>query len=257
MRRANLRQADRAFVAEGVKVVGAALDAKAPVEGLYLAAGWRDSPAVSELVARAASAGIRADELGPGVMERVADTVTPQLVCAVVAITARTLNDLPARGLVLVCVDVRDPGNLGAIVRSAAAAGVDAVVCCSGSVDPYNPKAVRASAGALFQVPVVADVAPEQAIERLAALGYRCVATVAHGGVDYAAADWSGPVAVVLGNEASGLTDKLVARADGAVTIPMAPETESLNVAMTAAVLAFEAARQRREAGPSAPAAPR
>ncbi len=241
-----MRQADQAFVAEGAKVVAAALDAGAQVEGLYLAAGWRDSPTVSALVQRATVAGIRADELAPGVMERIADTVTPQPVCAVVAMAGHDLGGIAGTGLVIVCVDVRDPGNLGAVVRTAAAAEADAVVCCAGSVDPYNPKAVRASAGAIFQIPVVPDADLDDALGRLAAGGYRCIATLARGGLDYASADLTRPTALVLGNEAAGLSDEVVARLDGSLTIPTAPATESLNVAMTAAVLAFEAARQRR-----------
>ena len=193
---------------------------------------------------------MRCYELGPGVMERVADTVTPQSVSAVVAMVATPLAGLSGSGTVLVCVDVRDPGNLGAAIRSAAAAGTDGVVCCAGGVDPFNPKAVRASAGALFQVPLVVDVAPIDALAALSLAGYRTLATVARGGTDYAATDLAGPVALVLGNEAAGMPDDVAQRCDGAVTIPMAAGTESLNVAVSAAVLAFEAARQRRAGRP-------
>jgi TrmH family RNA methyltransferase len=179
-------------------------------------------------------------------MERVADTVTPQALCAVVGAIDRDLGALLDRGLVLVCVDVRDPGNLGAVLRSAAAAGADGVICCSGTVDLYNPKAVRSSAGALFQVPIAIDAPIADALSQLATAGYRCWATVVRGGVDYTEADLAGATALVLGNEAAGLPDQVVARLGGSLTIPMASATESLNVAMTAAVLSFEAARQRR-----------
>lgn len=255
LRRSSVREAERAFVAEGANIVEAALDAGAPIESLFLAAGWRSSPATVEIVKRAKASGLRAFELGAGVMERVADTVSPQSVCAVVSAVDLGLEDVVPGGgpgevpkVVLACVDVRDPGNLGAVLRIAGATGVSSVICCTGTVDPFNPKVVRASAGALFRVPIVTDVDPVRALERLAELGYRRWATVPRGGTDYGLADLDGPTALVLGNEGAGLPDEVLERLDGSLTIPMADGTESLNVAMTAAVLCFETARRRRPA---------
>jgi len=253
LRRSSVRGTERAFAAEGVKVVQAALEAGAPVECLFVAANWHSSASTAAVVERASQAGVRTFELGPGVMERVADTVSPQSVCAVVGAIDIGLDELLASsgpssdaGVILVCVDVRDPGNLGAVLRIASAAGVSGVICCAGTVDPYNPKVVRASAGALFRLPLVADVTAADALERLAGAGYRCWATGPHGGADYASADLDGPTAFVLGNEGAGLPSDVMDRLDGSVTIPMAEGTESLNVAMTAAVLCFEVARRRR-----------
>jgi TrmH family RNA methyltransferase len=235
--------------------VEAALDAGALIESVFLASGWRSSPATVDIVERASSSGLRVFELGPGVMEKVADTVSPQAVCAVVGALDMGLEDLVAAEqpgesprVVLACVDVRDPGNLGAVLRIAGATGVSSVICCTGTVDPYNPKVVRASAGALFRVPIVTDVEPGPTLERLAELGYRRWATVPRGGTDYGLADLNGPTALVLGNEGAGLPAEVLERLDGSLTIPMADGTESLNVAMTAAVLCFEAARRRRPA---------
>ena len=104
-------------------------------------------------------------------MERVADTVSPQPVCAVVQAVELALDELLSQsgpGLVLVCVDVRDPGNLGAVLRIAGATGVAGVICCEGTVDPLNPKVVRASAGAVFRVPLVTSVKPAEALAALA-----------------------------------------------------------------------------------------
>ena len=229
------------------------MDVGAPVEALFVAHDWRSSPPAAAVVERARRSGLRVFELGRGVMERVADTVSPQSVCAVVGTVDLGLDELLSRcrsgeeqAVLLVCVDVRDPGNLGAVLRIAGATAVAGVICCSGTVDPYNPKVVRASAGALFQMPLVTGVGPGETLERLPALGYRCWATVPSGGTDYALADLDGPTALVLGNEGAGLPPEVMARLDGALTIPMAPGAESLNVAMTAAVLCFEVARRRR-----------
>jgi TrmH family RNA methyltransferase len=251
-----VRDAEHAFVAEGVKLVEAALDAGAPVEALFLAEGWVSSAPATAVVERAGARGVAIFELGPGIMERVADTVSPQSVCAVVEAVDHGLDELlsgsrPARDrdLILVCVDVRDPGNLGAVLRIAGATAVSSVVCCAGTVDPFNPKVVRASAGAVFRMPLVVGAAPAEVLEVLGKSGYRRWATVAHGGTDYSVAELDGPTALVLGNEGAGLPPEVVSRLDGSLTIPMEPGTESLNVAMAVAVLCFDLVRRRRSTG--------
>lgn len=205
------------------------------------------------MLARARNAGVRLHALAPGVLERVADTVTPQAVMAVAGCVDVALGDLDRLDLVVVCVDVRDPGNLGTIIRSADAAGASAVVACAGSGDVYNPKVVRASAGSLFHVPIVLDPEPAEVLGELARRGVRRLAALAEGGADYGAADLDGPIAFVLGNEANGLPGRLADTLDGALTIPIEGGAESLNVAMAATVLCFEVARRRRPAVPVPP----
>lgn len=208
------------------------------------------------MLERARVAGARVFALREGVLERVSDTVTPQPVCAVAAMADVPLEALladpaGAPGPLLVCVAVRDPGNLGAILRSADAAGCAGVVVCGESADPYNPKVVRASAGAVFRVPLAVAGDPAATLAALGERGIRRLGTVARGGEDYLAAPLAPPVALVLGNEAAGLDPGLAEALDGAVTIPMAGRGESLNVAMAATVLCFEAARRRRPTGAS------
>jgi TrmH family RNA methyltransferase len=237
------------FVIEGPNLLEEALKADAAIEAVYLDAGWESAARLPGLVAQCYEVGARVFELEPGVMGRVAGTVTPQAVIGVVSTPVFTLADLGATKpqLVVVCVDVRDPGNAGTIVRSAWAAGADAVVCCEGTVDVWNPKAVRASAGAVLHVPVVAAGPPPDVLDQLGGWGVKRLATASEGGLDYAATDLTRPTALVLGNEAAGLvlTD-LGDHLDGVITIPMPGGAESLNVGMVAAVLCFEAARQRR-----------
>ena len=229
-------------MAEGVKVVSEALVAGVRVEAVFAAPG-----APAELLDRAAAAGARVHELAPGVLERVAGTVTPQPVIATVPYLDVELDALRSADLVVVCVDVRDPGNAGTVLRSAEAAGAGGVIFCSGCVDVYNPKAVRASAGSLFHVPVVSGGDAVDVLGRVGGWGLRRLGAVAGRGSDYTAADLVGPTALVLGNEASGLPPSVAAGGlDGEITIPMSGRAESLNVGMAAAVLCFEAARQRR-----------
>ncbi len=188
-------------------------------------------------------------ELDSGVLARVTDTITPQPVVAVVETPKFDLSDVRALTpqLTVVCVDVRDPGNAGTVVRSAWAAGADAVLFCEGAVDPWNPKAVRSSAGAVLHVPVVTAGPPADILHEIAGWGVRRLAAVRDGGEDYARVDLTVPSALVLGNEAAGLPIELLRQnIDGWVSIPMPGGAESLNVGMAAAVLCFEASRQRR-----------
>jgi TrmH family RNA methyltransferase len=236
------RAAERAFVVEGAKLVAAALDSGAAVQAVYCRPGAVDA----QVVGQAERAGARVEVLAPGVMERVADVATPQAVLAVVGFVDVGLDSLAPASLVVVCAGVRDPGNLGTILRSAAAAGADGVVCCEGTVDVYNPKVVRSSAGALFQVPVAVAGDAGQVLDRLGEWGLSRLAGVVRGGRDHTSVDLSRPCAFVLGNEAGGLPGRLLDMADDQVTVQMPGGAESLNVAMAATLLCFEAARQRR-----------
>lgn len=222
---------------EGAKALAEATAAGAAIEAVYV-----------DVDAPPPDVEVPLFELAPGVVERVADTVSPQPVLATVAYLDVELDALAEASFLVVCVDVRDPGNLGTVLRSAEAAGAHGVVCCGGSVDLYNPKTVRASAGTLFHVPVVAGGDPVEVLEHIGGWGVRRLGTAARRGADYASFDLTQPVAFVLGNEANGLPPEVDALLDGHVTIPMAGRAESLNVGMAASVLCFEAARQRRAA---------
>ncbi len=235
------RQAERAFVVEGAKLVGEALRAGAAMEGVYVAPEGRSDPVVEE----AARAGVRTFLLAPDVIQRVTDTVSPQPVLAVAAQADVPLAALEGAEPLVVCVDVRDPGNLGTVLRTAEAAGAAGVICCDGTVDVYNPKCVRASAGAVFHVRLVAGGDPVEVLERVRTWGVRRFGTEAGRGTPYHQVDFETPTALVVGNEAHGLPDSLAGGIDEWVTIPMAGRAESLNVGMATAVLCFEAARQR------------
>jgi TrmH family RNA methyltransferase len=176
-------------------------------------------------------------ELADGVLDRVASTDRPQPNLAVVRMPSaeRSLDDV---AFAVVAERIADPGNLGTILRSSEAAGVEAVVLTPGSVDPFNPKVVRASAGSLFHVPVVAA-----GVGTVRAAGLRLIGTSSHLGRRHTDADWTGRIAIVLGNEAHGLPDD--ALVDEWVRIEHRGRSESLNVAMAGTLLVFEAARHR------------
>jgi RNA methyltransferase, TrmH family len=223
--RRSSRTEEGAFVVEGAVLIGEAVAAGWEIEGEFVAPGARPvSPAPLF-------------ELAGGVLERVASTEHPQPNLAVVRIPAE--RALSSRGFVVVVDQLNDPGNLGTILRSSEAAGVDAVVLTPGSVDPFNPKVVRASAGALFHVPVITAT-----VDDLRSAGFRIVGTSSHQGDRHTEADWLGDVALVMGNEAHGLPDD--AAVDAWVRIEHRGRAESLNVAMATTLLVFAAAQARR-----------
>jgi TrmH family RNA methyltransferase len=283
-RRRSARLEQGRFLVEGPTLVAAAIAAGASVQIVLKDGAVALDGDQQHLVERAVAAGARALELPAGVLAKVAHTVTPQPLAAVVTRRTTSLDELvgdllgdrhgdpsgrpgidpgsdvstggpassplpapppPPPWPVLVLVDVADPGNAGTLLRSAEAAGATAVVFCAGSVDPFNPKTVRSSAGSLFHVPVVDGVEARAVLAALGAAGVHRVGTVARGGVALAEARLEPPVALVLGSEAHGLPDGLDALLDERVTIPMAGRAESLNVAMAGTLVAFEAARRR------------
>jgi len=180
----------------------------------------------------------------PGeVLERAAHTESPQGVLVVFRPRVFSLEAALGQGGPVLLLDrIADPGNLGLILRTAEAAGCDGVIVGPGTVDPLNPKCVRASAGSIFRLPLAhADL--ETAGAALAADGGRLFATSPHGGVVYTAADLSGRIGLLLGQEGGGLAQGLLDRFEG-LRIPTG-RVESLNVAMAAGVLLYEARRQR------------
>ncbi len=236
---------------EGPTLVAEVLSSPLEVHTVFLGEELDPIQAV-ELVDAAGAGGVEVQWLAEGVTARVADTVTPQPALAVAARPRRRLDDLAAAcvagdGLLLVLVDLADPGNAGTLVRTAEAAGAAGVVCLGDTVDPFGPKAVRAAAGAAFRLPIAEPDAPLEALAALGRAGVRRLATVAAGGAAHDTLDLTAPVAFVLGSESHGLPRTVVDAADGLVTIPMPGPTESLNVAAAGAVLCFEAARQRRQ----------
>ena len=236
-RRSSRHDAGR-FVVEGPVLVAVAVDA-----------GWT---CLAQFVPAGSDAAVEGAgpvfELADGVLERVGSTDTPQAPLAVVAMPDADPGLLAAAEFVVVLDRVTDPGNLGTILRSAEAAGADLVVATPGSVDPYNPKVVRSSAGAVFHVPVTtAEIAD------VAAAGIRLFGTTSHRHPgrtvrSHTDADLTGRIGIVMGNEAAGLPDGWNDEAGPIrswVTISHQGRSESLNVAMATTVLVFEAARQR------------
>ena len=236
---------------EGPVPIGELLATDAVIDELYVDvdrwnATGEDDP-LRVLVADAQRRGVGVWAIPGRVFASVSDTETPQGVIALVVRTPSSVASMAGLdGPILVMVDLADPGNAGAAVRAAAAAGCVGVVFAGQGTDPFGPKAVRAAAGAIARLPVAEEPDVLAALDELHRAGRPLVATIAHGGVAPESADLAGSIAVVVGSEAHGLPGHVRERCDHAVTIPMGSSVESINAAMAGAVVLFEAARQRR-----------
>jgi RNA methyltransferase, TrmH family len=244
------RQRERAFLAEGPQAVAEAFHCGAQVTDLFVTVPARTRH--GDLVAAIATAGIPVHVVSGEVMDELAQTVTPQgllAVCGFVDVPlAEVARAKPA--LVALLANVRDPGNAGTVLRTADAAGAHAVVFADASVDPYNGKCVRASAGSLFHLPVVAGTRLEEAVVSLREAGLRIIAADGRAGRSLddpeVQARLAGPTAWMFGNEAWGLPPELVALADEPVAVPIYGRAESLNLAAAAAVCLYASARAQK-----------
>ncbi len=190
-------------------------------------------------------------------MRHLSDTVTPQGIIAVCRQRSVHLSDLDELSLVVICAQVRDPGNAGTVIRCADAFGADAVIMTHGSVELHNPKTVRSSVGSIFHLPIVTGVTLADAVAFCRDRGLQVLATDSEGvELDLLAADGalSGPTAWIMGNEAWGLPFEDARRADRMVSIPMWGSAESLNLSTAAAICLYQSASsQRRSDGASSP----
>ncbi|HWC69554.1 MAG TPA: TrmH family RNA methyltransferase [Actinomycetota bacterium] len=236
LRKRAFRDEARRFLVEGAQAVREALDA-GRLDVLFT------SDALDPLALRSAQAGVQTHHVSDQVVRRLTSTVTPQALVGVAPYVDAPLQEALSQddaGCVALLHEVRDPGNAGTVMRSADAAGASAVVFSATSVDVYNPKTVRASAGSVFHLPVVRGVSTVEAMQAARARGLRVLAMAADGATDLYRTDLSGPVMFVFGNEARGLPPEVVTNADDTVRVPQSGRAESLNLGAAATVCMFE-----------------
>jgi TrmH family RNA methyltransferase len=245
--------ADAFLLLDGPHLVAEALDAAirvreaAVADGTESAEGGARHAELRSLIARLGGAGVDVVGVAPTVMKAISPVRSPS---AIVALADRpSANGADVYGgtapLVIVAVGVQDPGNVGAIVRVAEAGGATGVVGADGSADPYGWKALRGSMGSAFRVPIGIQEDVGQTMADARRRGCRIVAAVPRGGRPLGEVDWTKSAAVLVGGEGTGLSTALVNSADDRVTIPMEPPVESLNAAVAAALIVYEARRQR------------
>jgi len=242
LRNRKFRAASGEFVVEGAQACREAVRCGAAQRVLATEAAAQQYP---EIVAGGF------ERLLPGQVGELTTTVTPQGIFAICHLAPVSLAELVADAprLVVICAQVRDPGNLGTVIRCADAFGADAVIVTTGSVDPTGPKAVRASVGSLFHLPVVSGVDLGEAVAAVKRAGLAVLAADARGeGLNDLAAggDLARPIAWLIGNEAWGLPEPDVALADRRVAIPMWGRAESLNLSTAAAICLYATASAQR-----------
>jgi len=239
--RRRTRQREGRFVVESTRLAGEAANAGIRPSLVLHTEAWAASNASRQLSPWLAQAEEGAWLVSDGVLAACADTQTPQGVLAVLPFAHLE----PRPGLILILDRLRDPGNLGTVLRSAEAAGVGQVLLAPGTVDRYNPKVVRGAMGAHFCLPV--DALDWSEIDSRVTDRAVWLADAA-GQITYDQVDWTTPSALIVGGEASGAGEEAAVMAMGRVSIPMIGGAESLNAAMAATVILFEAARQQRSA---------
>ena len=241
MKNPRFRRQEKRFVAEGWKMIAEALS-RNMVETLYVSAEQeerlRDIPGLEST---------RVELVSSALFRELSDTVTPQGALAVTRMPEYDRDALcEAPDAAFLCLEnVQDPGNLGTMIRTAEGAGMSAVVMSRGCADLFNPKVVRSTMGALLRVPyyICEDMAEEAALLKRA--GFTLYAAHLRGSCDYTEECYEGKLGILIGNEASGLTDAVAAAAERKVKIPMEGEVESLNAAVSAALLMYEVRRKR------------
>lgn len=242
LHRRKFRQQERAFIVEGVRAVADVLASGMVPRAVYLREGT-DPGMVGDI-----PPGVPVRTVVPSVFDALTDTVHPQGMLAIVPMLEEAgLPDVATSPLVMVLDGVRDPGNMGTLLRSAAGAGVDHVVIAPECVDPYHPRSVRAGMGAHYRIGFSHRSWDEL---RPYLTNFDIVALAdARGNAEYDTVGWTAPAVIIVGGEAFGPTSEAHASANVRVSIPLANGVESLNAGVAGSLLAFEAARQRRLSG--------
>ncbi|MGD8351745.1 MAG: RNA methyltransferase [Nitrospirota bacterium] len=232
------------FMVEGPHLVESALEAGAEIGQAFVAERFK---APRGLPGRLARSGAEVFEITERVLHKLSGTEAPQGILAVVSLEPAGLGSIrESAGPVVVLDGVGDPGNAGTIIRTADAAGASAVIVLEGTCDPFGQKALRASSGSIFNIPVV-HAGRKTVAEELRGKGMRIVATTLDAGLSVFEAELGGKVALVFGSETKGVSPELRRAADISVRIPLRGRAESLNVASAAAVVLYEAVRQSRK----------
>lgn len=241
-----VRDRTRRFLVEGVIGIREALRSGAQLEALFVEAAAEDR--LEGVLGPIEGPAPRVFEVSGEVMRSLSAATTPPGAVAIAGFVDVEAGDVLKGGLDLAVVlaDVRDPGNAGTMLRTAWSAGAQAVFLGRGTVDVYNSKVVRATAGALFNLPIVREVEVRWLLDELGGRGVKRIAADPRGPVAYDEVDMTGPCAFVFGNEAWGVPEEVERHVDVRASIPMHPSAESLNVAIAAALFLFEAGRQRR-----------
>ena len=237
------------FFVEGAELVRRAMDFGAAVEAVVLTTGFAKTDEGAHLLDKTAAADVKAYSASAGLLASVLGAKpTPQCVAVLSRKTVSLAEATGSRNTLVQMVETGESAdNLGMLLRTADAAGVDAVILAAGTIDPFNRRTVRASRGAVFTLPICMTDDPLVAIARARENGLKVIATSVRGDVDYSVVDYTKPVMLIVGNEHRGISRAVRENADTVVGIPMLGRVPSLNIAVAASIMLYEAVRQRRK----------
>lgn len=247
LRHAKYRERQNRFLVEGIRLVKEAIDCNAPIKMLFFCPDTLRSQTGLGLVDIAEKRGIECISVPSRVFDSISEKDNPQGIIAVVERLNLTFDSIEYnnRMLLVVAHELRDPGNLGTIIRIADSAGASGVIITGISVDMFDPKAVRATMGSIFSLPVVRVKEIGKLKGWLSQNNIKMIATSLSAKCYYFDLEYNEPVAIILGNEAEGLNAEILENADEVVKIPMLGRADSLNVASAAAIIIYEVVRQR------------
>ncbi|MCS6804858.1 MAG: RNA methyltransferase [Acidobacteriota bacterium] len=237
------------FFLEGIRLIEDALRSRITLDSVMVARDLLTNPAVAKLVGELTRQGIRCEVTSWEIQEYLSDVQTPQGIVAIAPRRQWSIEELFERmcgpALLMVVEGWRDPGNLGTMLRAGEALGLHGVITTPHTVDPFSPKVMRASMGSALRVPVIDRIRLHAVLPSLEQRGLQILAATVQRGETITTVDLTKPTAVLVGNEATGLSQEAVALSHQIISIPMKASVASLNAAMSATIILYEAARQR------------
>lgn len=241
------RVRERKFIAEGINLVSEAVRRQMDIDFIMVPDNWKDSSSAQFIQECAASDHFTVCEVPCSIFDRLTDAGNGVGLLAVVSMPETDIScigNLPEGSNILVLDRVQDPGNIGTMIRTAVAAGYGMIIGIKGTADIYSPKVIRSTAGMIFDIPFVCADDAAELCSLLRSAGRRVAVTDPAGGRPYYEEDLRNNIALVIGNEGNGISDEMMTQADIRITLPMKGEIESLNAAVSAAILMYEAVRE-------------
>jgi TrmH family RNA methyltransferase len=236
------------FICEGIKLVEEAVNSGSLIRYVFISDKFCKSKTNGPFIKKIKGLGLDVIHTADSIVDYLSDVVTHQGIIAVVKKGFYQVDKLFDRsdGIILFLYKLQDPGNLGTIIRVAEAGGVKGIIITDGTVDPYNPKTVRATMGSIFRMPIAKIDDASNFIKKVKDLDYKSIGFFPKAKEEYFNADLTGPIILTFGHEAAGLPVEIGRLMDMQLKIPMSGDVESLNVAVSAAVVIYESMRQRR-----------
>jgi TrmH family RNA methyltransferase len=241
------RKTQKRFLIEGLRLCEEIANSNWEIESVLFTSSFQSSPAGKKLLQKFEKRSVKAIPVKSEVAKKLSDTVTPQGIICVVKIKKFSLTKLWSKdsNIILALDAIRDPGNVGTLIRTADAFGIDGVILSSDSAELYNPKVVRSTMGSIFHLPIFDDVDLEKIVPKFRKLNFKIFGTNVKEGRDFDKLDCLGKICILIGSEAKGLTKKLFHLSDAIIRIPIYGKAESLNASVAGGIFLYEITKRK------------